>query len=112
MKRFGKKGISALGTLVAVMLLAAFGSGVIMMTATNQVTRNQVLYMEQSFYSAQAAFAHALWQINHGGDPNPIPTRQFKGTTLTLTRTGNEIRALTSFGDASSSLAITDPNPP
>lgn len=112
MKRFGKKGISALGTLVAVMLLAAFGSGVIMMTATNQVTRNQVLYMEQSFYSAQAAFAHALWQINQGGNPNPIPTRQFKGTTLVINRTGGEIQVQTSFGDAISSLAITDPNPP
>lgn len=104
--------MSALGTLVAITVLASLGAGVAVMTATNQVTRNQVLYMEQSFYSSHAAFEFALRQIYQGGNPNPIPTRQFKGTTFSITRAGGEVRVVTTFGSANTSMAITDPIPP
>ena len=109
MKLGNKNGVGALGTLVSIIVLAALGAGVMMMTATNQITRNQILYMEQAYYNSHAAYEYALRQINQEGNPNPIPTRQFMGKTPTITRTADEIRVQTSFGDASVSLTMTDP---
>lgn len=106
------RGFAAIGVVIALSILAAMAAGLGILSATNQSTRTQQLYMDQAFLSVHAAFEYALRQIQVGGNPNPIPARDFSGSAFSLRRYMLKVRAVASKGTATNAYSISDPNPP
>lgn len=106
------RGFAAIGVIIALSILAAMAAGLAELSATNQVTRYQQLEMDQAFLSTNAAFEYTLRQIQVDGDPNPIPSRDFAGSALSINRTSQKIKVAVTKNHATSAYSITDPNPP
>lgn len=106
-----QRGISVLGIVIAIAIVGVMGSGMVVMVATNQETRNQVLYQNQSFYSNQAGIEFALGQILEDGNTDSSITRDFMGESISITRSSGVIQITTSEGIANSAYEIEDVNP-
>lgn len=106
------RGFTVLGVVIAVGILAAMGAGMAVLVATNQSTRTQQLYIDQSFYSTHAGLEFALGQIVNNGEQSVSITRQLLSDTITVTRTGSNINVTGVKGTGSASYRITDPSPP
>lgn len=118
MKVFTKsRGISVLGALVAVFVLAAMGGVMAVMVATNQETRLHQIYVDQSFASAQAGLEVVL-ALNYNGDsPCASKSRNLLGDSLvgnsiTVVRANNRIYVTGAEGDSNTAVSIVDPIPP
>jgi hypothetical protein len=111
------RGISLLGALVAVFVLAAMGGVMSVMVATNQETRLHQIYADQSFASAQAGLEVVL-ALNYNGD-GPCNSKDrnllgdnLAGNSITVSRTNSRIYVTGTEGDASTAISIVDPIPP
>lgn len=112
-----ERGISVLGILVAVMILAAMGSMMAVLVATNQESRIKQLHSDQSFASAQAGLEVTLGLIHNGVNPCDPLSRNLEGDTLlgnsiVVNRANSRIYVAAAKGDASTSVSIVDPIPP
>ncbi len=112
-----ERGISVLGILIAIMILAAMGTGIAVMVSTNQEARNQQHYSTQSFASAQAGLELALGLEYNNANPCDPFSRQLLGDSLlgnsiVINRTNNRIYVTGTKGSGSSSVSIVDPYPP
>src|SRR5512141_1477686 len=85
------KGSTSVSVIIALSVLAALSASVLVIVATNQTTRTNLLQKTQSFYIGQAALEFAMQQILVGGNPNPIPTRYFLGQPFDISRTCGKI---------------------
>ncbi|PIR21188.1 MAG: hypothetical protein COV45_00140 [Deltaproteobacteria bacterium CG11_big_fil_rev_8_21_14_0_20_47_16] len=99
------------------MILAAMGGAMAVLVATNQETRNQQLYKDQSFASAQGGIEVVLGLIANGVNPcDPLSSNllgdSFLGNSISVTRINNKIYVVGSKGGASTALSVTDPVPP
>jgi len=106
------RGFAAASALIAICMLAAMGLSVSKLAATNQATRYQQLYMDQAYMISHASFEYAMRRIRVDDDFWIMPTRQFMGVTLTPTRSSAKIRKTSTYGTASNTFSITDPDPP
>lgn len=104
------RGLTALGAIVAVGILGAFGAGMASLVAAGQRSRINILYAAQSFYSNHSALEYALRQIQNEGNPDPVPLRHFENQGFTIVRDAGRINATTTAGNAASAFSITDPN--
>jgi hypothetical protein len=104
-----KPGFTAVSVLIALSILAAMATSVLILVATNQSTRTNQLHSDQAFYSSMAGIEYAMQQIMVGGNPNPIPIRYFMGQEFNISRTCNKINITSTFGTANSSYSIADP---
>lgn len=112
-----ERGISVLGIVIAIMILAAMGGAMAMLVASNQETRNQQLFKDQSFASAHGGIEVVLGLIAQGVNPcAPLSSNllgdSFMGNNIVVTRTNGKIYVVGSKGGASSAISITDPSPP
>lgn len=112
-----RRGISVLGILIAVMILAAMGASMAVLVATNQETRTRQLYADQSFASAQAGLEVTLGLIYSGVNPCDPLSRNLEGDNLvgnsiSVTRVNNRIYVIGAKGDANTAVSIVDPVPP
>lgn len=117
MQRQGEHGISVLGILIAMAVLAAMGTGMAVMVTTNQEVRSQQVYSAQSFASAQAGLELALGLEADNANPCDPFSRQLLGDSLlgnsiTINRVNNRIYVTGTKGSGSSSVSIVDPYPP
>lgn len=111
------RGISVLGILVAVTVLAAMGGAMAVLVATNQDTRIRQYYSDQSFATAQAGLEVALGLIYHGVNPcDPLNWNlqgdSLLGNSIVVTRANDRIYVTGTKGDATTELSIADPIPP
>ncbi len=111
------RGISVLGILVAVMILAAMGAAMTVLVASNQDARSHQLYVDQSFASAQAGLEMILGLIHSGVNPCDPVSRNLEGDNLVgnsiaVTRLNNRIYVVGAKGDSTTAVSIVDPLPP
>lgn len=112
-----ERGISVLGILIAVAVLAAMGTGMAVLVSTNQELRTNQYYSGQAFASAQAGLEVTLGLIYDGVNPCDPLSRSLEGDTLlgdniVVSRANNRIYVIASKGSASTSVSIIDPIPP
>lgn len=112
-----QRGISVLGILIAVMILAAMGTAMTVWVSSNQSTRMLQLYSDQSFATAQAGVEFALGKI-YGG-VNPCTSLNinflgdnFLGDNITITRANNRVTVVGTRASSTTTLSVTDPIPP
>jgi hypothetical protein len=103
------KGFASVGVIFVICVLAAMSASLLVLVGTNQATRTHQLQMEQSFFSAHAAFEYAMTQIEVDGNPNPLPTRYFMKNQFDISRTCNKINVTSTYGSASTTFSISDP---
>lgn len=117
LRAHSRRGISVLGILVAVMILAAMGGAMAVLVVGNQETRSHQLYMDQSFASAQAGLEVTLGLIAHGVNPCDPLSRNLEGDNLlgnsiTVVRENSRIYVVGAKGDSTTAVSIVDPVPP
>lgn len=110
-------GISVLGVLVAVSILAAMGAAMGVLVATNQDIRSQQYYADQSFASAQAGLELVLGLEYNNINPCELIARNLLGDSLlgnsiSVNRTSGRIYISGTKGSSSTNLSILDPHPP
>lgn len=112
--RRNSKGISLLGSLVAVFILAAMGGAMAVLVSTNQATRSFQYTTDQSFASAQSALEMVLGYIHTGVNPCGYADRDFDfgGSTIVVNRTGGRIYVTATNVDSSTAVSVVDPSPP
>lgn len=115
--RVHERGISVLGILVSIAVLAAMGTGMAVLVSTNQELRTAQYYSGQAFASAQAGLEVTLGLIYHGATPCDPLSRSLEGDTLlgeniVVSRANNRIYVTASKGTAVTSVSIVDPIPP
>lgn len=116
-RRPSEKGMSLLGAIVAVLVLAAMGTAMMILVATNQEMRAHQYTFDQSFSSAQAGLEVVLGMIHSGtaacGSLNRnLSESSLVGDSVTVSRTGGRIYITAVKGDSSTSISIVDPDPP
>lgn len=112
-KRFSK-GVSALGAIVAILVLAAMGAAMATLVATNQATRSLQITADQSFASAQSALEVILGYIHNAVNPCSFIDRDFDfaGSDIEVTRIDGRIYVTATTGDSSTAVSVVDPLPP
>lgn len=64
-----QKGISIVGAVFTLLILAVFGASVVTLVSSDHESRRRMIEKEQAFYSAQAGLEYAVHEINYGGYP-------------------------------------------
>lgn len=111
------RGVSVLGAIVAVMILAAMGGAMAVLVATNQETRSHQYFADQAFASAQAGIEVALGLISNGASPCDSMNRNLRGDSLmansvVVSRMNSHIYATGTKGVSAQTVSIVDPHPP
>lgn len=111
------KGISVLDVLIAVLILAAMGGVMAVLVSSNQETRTQQYYADQSFASAQAGLELILGlEYNNANPCDPVARNllgdSLLGNSISVIRANNRIYVTGTKGDGSVNLSIVDPFPP
>lgn len=111
------RGISVLGILVAVTILAAMGAAMGALVATNQDVRSQQYYADQSFASAQAGLELVLGLEYNNINPCELIARNLLGDSLlgnsiSVNRASGRIYITGTKGSSSTNVSILDPHPP
>lgn len=117
MKRQYNRGVSVLGIVIAVMILAAMGAGMGVLVSTNQDMRSQQYYSDQSFASAQAGLELVLGlEYNNVNPCDPIARNllgdSLLGNSIAVNRANNRIYITGMKGSGATNLSIVDPHPP
>lgn len=63
------RGISIVGAVFTLLILAIFGVSILSIVSTDQEMRMRQIEKEQAFYDVQAGLEYALREINYGGYP-------------------------------------------
>lgn len=107
------KGMSLLGALVAMLVLAAMGASMATLVATNQVTRSLQYTADQSFSSAQSALEVVLGYIHSGANPCSYVDRDFDfaGSDINVNRANGRIYVTADNGGSNTAVSIVDPDP-
>jgi len=106
------RGFAIFGAILAVGILASFGSALTIQSATNHATTTAQIHTDQSYYSSHAAFEITKRNALVGSNDCTIPERQFKGASLVIGRNAGLISVTATEGKAQHSFSSTDPNPP
>ncbi|PIR21187.1 MAG: hypothetical protein COV45_00135 [Deltaproteobacteria bacterium CG11_big_fil_rev_8_21_14_0_20_47_16] len=111
------RGISVLGIIIAIIILAAMGGSMAVLVATNQEARNEQYFKDQSFATAQGGLEVSLGLISTGINPcDPLNWNlagdSLVGNTIIVTREDGRIYVTGSKGSATTALSIVDPTPP
>lgn len=111
------KGTSLLGAIVTILVLAAMGSTMAAMVATNQEVRAHQYTADQAFASTQAGLEVALGLIHNNVSPCASISRNLMGdssaaNSVVVSRTNNKIYVTGSKSDSSTAMSIVDPSPP
>ncbi len=64
-----QRGVSLIGAVFTLLILAVFGSAIVSLTATEQDVRRRQIEKEQAFYEVQAGLEYAVREIYNGGYP-------------------------------------------
>jgi len=64
-----QRGISIIGAVFTLLILAIFGAAMTVVVGTEQEHRRLQLEKSQAFYQTQAGLEYAIWEIVNGGHP-------------------------------------------
>ncbi|PIR17783.1 MAG: hypothetical protein COV46_02740 [Deltaproteobacteria bacterium CG11_big_fil_rev_8_21_14_0_20_49_13] len=64
-----QKGVSIIGAVFTLLILAIFGSAIVSLTSTEHSVRRLQIEKEQAFYEVQAGLEYAVREIYNGGYP-------------------------------------------
>ncbi len=117
MGRQYNRGISVLGILIAVIILAAMGTAMAVLVSSNQDMRSQQYYSDQSFASAQAGIELVLGLEHNNVNPcDPIARNllgdSLLGNSITVNRVSSRIYITGTKGSGTANYSIVDPHPP
>lgn len=106
-----------LDVLIAVFVLAAMGAVMAVLVSTNQETRTQQYYADQSFVSAQAGLELILgMEYNNANPCDPVARNllgdNLLGNSISVNRTDNRIYVTGVKGAGTTNVSIVDPHPP
>jgi len=110
--RFNKSGFTLLGVVIALLILAAMGTVMTRLVATNQFTRIQQVQSNQAFYSSHAGFEFVLREILANSSTETSFTRHFLGEPITVTRSNGIVNVTGVKGEGQAMYRMADPNPP
>src|SRR3989338_6231768 len=110
--RFNKSGFTLLGVVIALLILAAIGTVMTRLVATNQFTRIQQVQSNQAFYSSHAGFEFVLREILANSSTETSFTRHFLGEPITVTRSNGIVNVTGVKGEGQAMYRMADPNPP
>jgi hypothetical protein len=78
-----EKGISLLGAVFTLLILAIFGAAIVVLVSTDQQTRRIHLEKEMAFYESQAGLEYAMREIKYGGYPIVTNKPLYRGSFTT-----------------------------
>src|SRR3989338_1190352 len=104
-----QKGVSIIGAVFALLVLAVFGGAIVALVATEQESRRLQLEKEQAFYEAQAGLEYAVREIVKGGYPVVTGKTLGRGSfTTTIDYPNHLIFSTGTSGDVSKTHQITN----
>lgn len=102
------RGISIIGAVFALLILAIFGTAIVVLVGTDQDVRRRQIEKEQAFYEVQAGLEYAIREIDQGG--YPVVTNKQLGSgsfTNTIDYSQHLVTSTGTFGDISKTHQIT-----
>lgn len=102
------KGVSILGAVLTLFILAIFGAAIVSLTSTEQEIRRRHIEKEQAFYEAMAGLEYAVREVVNGG--YPVVTNKVLGRgsfTTTIDPSQHIVRSTGTSGDVTKSYQIT-----